>query len=227
MYDFIINMDFLLKILRAVFDTFLDFLFPKKCLGCGKNDVLFCSSCEGLILKSSLSLRFDDLEIFIAASPSPLFRDVLHQLKYGYSEGLAVILGLFLRERFLNEQRFFMQNLPDFVAVPVPLHWKRFNDRGFNQSELLARQLPIPVIPLLRRHRATSPQVKLSREQREKNVSNAFSFVKNARLNLPLLERVLLIDDVFTTGATIAACAKVLKMAGVKEVKALVLTHGI
>lgn len=216
-------MDFLLKILRAVFDSFLDFLFPKECLGCGKNDELFCLSCEGSILKSSLSLRLDDIEIFIAASPSPLLKDILHQLKYGYSEELAVILGYFLRERFLHEQRFFMENLRDYVAVPVPLHWKRFNDRGFNQSELLARQLPIPVISLLRRYRATSPQVKLSREQREKNVSNAFSLIKNVRLP----ERVLLIDDVFTTGATISACAKVLKMAGVKEIKALVLTHGI
>lgn len=222
-------MNFLLKIIGAIFDLLLDFLFPKECVGCRKNGVFLCSSCESGIMKSSLSMRVHDVEIVIAASSSPLLKTVLHQFKYGFSEELAVPLGYFLKERFLTEKRFLQEesflheNFHDFVAVPIPLHWKRLNDRGFNQSDLLARCLPIPVVSLLRRHRSTASQVKLSREKREVNVANAFSLKKG--IFLP--QRVLLVDDVYTTGATISECAKVLKMAGVKEVKAMVLTHGI
>lgn len=110
------------------------------------------------------------------------------------------------------------------VAVPVPLHWRKRARRGFNQSaELLAfagRQLTIPIDLLsLRRIRPTVPQSGLSASQRADNVASAFAVVAR-RASRICGRRVLLFDDVMTTGATMAACARALRDAGATEVVA-------
>ena len=116
----------------------------------------------------------------------------------------------------------------DFV-VPVPLHPRRLRERGFNQAEDLARGLGLPVVRALRRARPTTPQVGLSREERAANVDRAFT------LNLPrpasdrALDRptIILVDDVTTTGATLEACARVLRNAGAAEVRALTAARAV
>jgi ComF family protein len=106
-----------------------------------------------------------------------------------------------------NELRF------DFdVALPVPIHWSRLCQRGFNQAEILASRLPMDAT-LLRRIRATRPQVGLNREQRTKNLAGAFRAGSGASG-----KKVLLIDDVVTSGQTARECAKVLLEAGAVEV---------
>lgn len=138
-------------------------------------------------------------------------RELIHLLKYNGMTPLSVPLGEMLRSVVPPEQRF------DCV-VAVPMHWRRRWSRGFNQSELLARQIAkrwnIPLRPLLRRRKATSPQVRLSNAKRRANLAGAFAF----RGKLPANARVLLVDDVVTTGATAAACARVLKRAGAAHV---------
>ena len=117
----------------------------------------------------------------------------------------------------------------DFL-VPVPLHvWRRVR-RGFNQSDDLAQQLDVPVMELLMRARATAPQTGLTAAARRRNVRDAF------RLS-PFLPRgarrrldgriVVLVDDVRTTGATLDACASVLKGAGAGEVRALTVARAV
>jgi ComF family protein len=108
----------------------------------------------------------------------------------------------------------------DFV-VPVPLHpWRRML-RGFNQADALARHLNLPVVHALWRTVSTTPQAGLRKAERRRNVSAAFRlspFVHRGRLQDAY---VVLVDDVRTTGATLDACARVLKKAGAREVRAL------
>jgi predicted amidophosphoribosyltransferase len=115
------------------------------------------------------------------------------------------------------------------LAVPVPLHWRRRLDRGFNQAEALARELGLPVCRALRRRRRTPPQVELPADARHANVRDAFALAWPQRTGAwplggarPLSGAVVvLVDDVSTTGATLDACALVLKRAGVSQVRAL------
>ncbi len=103
--------------------------------------------------------------------------------------------------------------------IPVPLHWQRRWQRGFNQSELLAHEIArragLPVLDVLRRVRATKTQAGLSNTNRRRNVAQAFRCRRGSRwLQRIQGKRVLLIDDVMTTGSTAAACAGALKRAG-------------
>src|SRR5204862_6556651 len=104
-------------------------------------------------------------------------------------------------------------------AVPVPLHASRRRSRGFNQAFDLARHLGLPVSKALRRVRATTAQTGLPAAQRHRNVRHAFAPTRHARVLAGAI--VVLVDDVSTTGATLEACARALKEAGVREVRAL------
>ena len=108
-------------------------------------------------------------------------------------------------------------------VVPVPLHWRREHARGFNQAREIARHLGLPVADALVRSRATTPQVELSAEERVANVAGAFALKRPRFRAVPNLKqcRVVLIDDVATTGATLEACARALKMAGATSVYGL------
>jgi ComF family protein len=107
-------------------------------------------------------------------------------------------------------------------VVPVPLHWRRRWSRGFNQAGALADGLGLPVVPALGRSRHTRPQADLPAGHRQANVRGAF------RLTHPLPGAVVvLIDDVSTTGATLEACAKVLKSGGVREVRTLTAARAV
>lgn len=113
------------------------------------------------------------------------------------------------------------------LVLPVPLHKKRLRHRGFNQSALLARhvakRISIPLITdCLVRVKDTVPQVGLHAKERKKNIKNAFE-VRNKCIEA---KRLMLIDDVFTTGATVRECSKVLKKAGAKDIYVVTLAHG-
>ncbi|NLC20027.1 MAG: ComF family protein [Clostridiales bacterium] len=120
---------------------------------------------------------------------------------------------------------------PD-VIVPIPLHRSKYNERGYNQAQLLAlpigKELGIPVLPrLLLRKKKTLPQKNLSDKERLKNLTEAFGY--NERLAVEYkkqIKKVLLVDDIYTTGSTIEACTHVLKSNGVLEVFFLVLCIG-
>ncbi|MEO7157450.1 MAG: phosphoribosyltransferase family protein [Vicinamibacterales bacterium] len=141
-------------------------------------------------------------------------KDIIHALKYEQRRTISPRLGALMRERGADLLR------DASVVVPVPLHPRREYQRGFNQAEDLARELGVPVMPLLKRVVFTQSQIELPKHARHENVSNAFALsVPGSRLPVPGI--VVLIDDVSTTGATLEACARVLKANGVKEVRAL------
>jgi ComF family protein len=115
------------------------------------------------------------------------------------------------------------------MIVPVPLHPKRLRWRGFNQSVLLARQVSrvqhIPMDPfVLYRGKETPPQTQLTEEERRKNVRGAFSLNPQKPVEG---KRVLLVDDVYTSGATVNECSRSLKRGGAKEVYVLTLARAV
>ncbi len=142
-------------------------------------------------------------------------RDIIHAFKYDRRRSIAKPLGRLMRESGAELLR------DVELAVPVPLHPRRERARGFNQADDLARQLGLPVAPLLKRVRYTTSQIELPANERHQNVRDAFVLgrIPDPGSRIPAI--VVLVDDVSTTGATLEACALVLKAAGVKEVRAL------
>lgn len=144
-------------------------------------------------------------------------RAIVHAFKYDGRRSLSARLGDRLRDAGADL-------LADATcAVPVPLHpWRRLR-RGFNQSGDLALRLQCPVVHALWRVRATAPQAGLTAGERRRNLRGAFAIspLLGRRARARLAGIVVLVDDVRTTGATLDACAGVLKTAGAKEVRAL------
>ena len=147
-------------------------------------------------------------------------REMVYGLKYRNLRASAPELGRLVATHLRSDP------IPADVLVPVPLHVRRERERGYNQSDLLAREVSkhtnVPVATgVLRRTRDTPPQVSMSSpEQRRQNIEGAFQSTSELRG-----QRVLLIDDVVTTGATMSACAGPLKEAGASSVWGLVLAR--
>ena len=151
-------------------------------------------------------------------------RQIIHVFKYGRRRLLAAPLGALM-----------VRAGPDILAgadavIPVPLHPLRAWQRGFNQSDDLARALGLPVWRVLRRCRHGPPQAGLPAARRHANVRGSFALTRwrgwPARRHLRSAT-VVLVDDVMTTGATMAECARVLRAAGVKSVRVLTVARAV
>lgn len=150
-------------------------------------------------------------------------REAIHALKY--HRDFSVIPDL--SRMLLAGLNTYFPDVDGLVMVPVPLHRSRQRKRGFNQGAELIRGMrqlspELKVWTGVSRIKKTETQTRLSKSARKENVRSAFAVKKNAKIP----ERLLLIDDVMTTGATLDACAKVLKKAGVKEINTLTLARG-
>jgi len=155
-----------------------------------------------------------------------VLKECIHLLKYHKEKNLAKPLGKLLTRYLLS--------YPDFlklveVIVPVPLHEKDWKERGFNQSLLLSKIIgdyfSIPVREkALMKNRFTISQINLSREDREKNIFQAFSVNRPEEIKN---KKVLIVDDVFTTGSTVEECAKELKRTGANKVFVLTLARSV
>ena len=143
----------------------------------------------------------------------------MQALKYrGYLGVVEKVMGPLMAGALENAAQF-------DVVIPVPLHRSRLAKRGFNQAELMAKnvaqRISAPVLDKLKLVRRTRDQIELSADARRENVSGAFV------ARGPVAGRVLLVDDVFTTGATLGECARVLRRAGAEEIRALTLCRTV
>lgn len=216
----------------------LDFLFPRRCVTCGRYGDYVCDPCrDGMTAADGDRCRRcwrpvtggpwcetcagGGFELAAVRAPyvfDGTARDLVHALKYHGVTAVAPILG-----RAMAEAAALLPERPDLV-VPVPLHGRRERERGYNQAGLLARhageRLGIPVANrALVRHRSTRPQARMpGAEERLRNVQDAFS----ARKPYVFVGAVVVVvDDVTTTGATLEACARVLRAHGAERVHGL------
>ena len=201
------------------------------CTGCEAKIIRivppFCDKCsepfEGTINSAFTCANCAHRTIYFDAAVAAyrgrgIVRDVIHEFKYNRQMYLRHLVARWLRAAF-DDERLRAQRFD--VMVPVPLHSARQRERGFNQAALLAEVMSthtsISCKPLLERMRYTTTQTALDRSERMENLHNAFRLRKNADVRGL---KVLLIDDVLTTGSTLSECARVLKRAGASSVHA-------
>ena len=214
---------------RAVAAKALDAALPAACVGCRREGPPICAACVPALdarlgspagvpigLPGELPERLLQLEW--CASFRGVTRDALHAIKYGGEQRLADPLGAAIARRWRAV------GVGAELVVNVPVHADRERQRGYDQAALIARtaarDLGLPFRPALRRARATIAQFDLDRRDRARNVKGAF--VVDARHAAALRDRwILLVDDVVTTGATLAACASTLHDAGALGVSAM------
>jgi len=223
-----------------LFEKIVNIIFPKKCLGCGKNGTFVCLECikklktlypqvcyfckteseRGETCSKCKKGKFLD-GIFIGYFYDDLMRKLIHKFKYEFFEDVGKEIG----EKFGEDLKESFYLGSNFFICPVPIHKKRYNFRGFNQAEILARKISealfVEFFDPIERVKNTKPQVELKREERINNVKNAFSIKKE--FIGKLREKIILVDDVVTTGSTLEECARVLKENGAKKVFAVVL----
>ena len=239
------------KVLCALFSPLFNLVFPDDCRVCGVAlsgvsripvcerclkapqplaAEFFCVACRMPFLNRSpldesgrcalcrLGLSGFDA-VYSFGSYEGALRKLIHLFKYDGVRPLARVFGKFLAPSIPIDDRF-------DIIVPMPLHWRRRWQRGFNQSALLAREiarrLNLPLRKVVRRTRSTAAQAGLTNAKRRANVRGAFRIKSRVRLDGM---RVLLVDDVLTTGATAASCARVLKRAGAASVTVLALAR--
>lgn len=225
---------------------FLDFLFPRFCIGCkrigkylctsccqklGAINVDVCSTCQkpsfmGETHKSCVGVLDGVLSIF---EYKGLMRDIIKTVKYNLVYAVwDELVERIPQERIHTLQLFKKRHTASFLQV-IPLHDKRFKMRGFNQvkpfESYISSLLKYNSVHILKRVKNTSPQVLMKdKNERTKNMKGAFNVDLNNNINE--INEVILLDDVFTTGNTCREAASVLKSAGVKKVFVITLARG-
>ncbi len=228
------------KYIQKVYEEVWAYLFPLFCVVCKHEGGLLCGRCQkdidlnavfacpychkttraGEICPACIShtTGLSQVVSFTKYQEHTAMDKLLHAYKYAYQESVLLLY----RQLFTD----FFARFPELYAgvdylVPIPLHRRRFAERGFNQSVGIAKELGavrnMPMHDMLCRKRYTNQQALLSQQERQENMQDAFALLPKKEA-LIYGKRILLVDDVYTTGATMQSAAAVLKSAGAKEV---------
>ncbi len=220
----------------------LDIFFPKICLNCQKEGEFLCQDCLSTleILDSHQKFLNQNLADLYFALPyqNRLIKKLIQKFKYQpFIKELSQTLALLIITHFQlssNKPNFFhpvrdrrSSNGADFILIPVPLEKKRLKWRGFNPAEEIGKELSLSLkIPFIEdvliKIKETQPQVELTGKERKENLKGAF-LVKNGEAIRN--KKILLVDDIYTTGSTMEACAMVLKEAEAKEIVGIVVAR--
>jgi ComF family protein len=208
----------------------LDLFFPKFCFGCQKEGSYLCQDCLSVLEISSCHQKYSTKNLadlyFALPYQNPLVKKLIQKFKYKpfikeLAENLASLIITHLQ--LLDNK----PNFTNFILIPIPLNEKRLKWRGFNQAEEISKELSkflkLPLISnCLVRVKNSYPQVELTAEARKENVKDTF-FCQNKEEIFG--KKILLVDDVYTTGATMEEAARVLKKSGAKEVLGIVVAR--
>lgn len=230
--------------LDQIFGSLIDLIYPKRCYVCGSDSKeSICSTCVSsfYFIDSPVcqkcgkptTIEVDecrecrDKSIHFSTARSTAFyegnlREAIHKFKYDNGKSLGDVFAKLSYKILKEEKKFFNIDMVTYV----PLGRKKELERGYNQSKLIAESISSliskPCVSILVRVRETEDQNKLDMEKRHTNVKNVFLVSKKINIKR---KRILLIDDVYTTGATVNECSKMLKAAGAEEVRVLTIAR--
>jgi competence protein ComFC len=236
---------------QSLFKTLVELFYPSNCVGCGSGQaagIFLCDECrastpriippfcyccsrpfEGAIDGQFSCPNCEDRALAFHCVVSKyqakgVLRDLIHRFKYGGQYYLRRLLSEILLEAMRDER---IAATPVDALVPVPLHPVRRRERGFNQAEALAKavakETAIPVLDCIERRSYTQTQTRFDRSERMRNLRNAFALRESS---VVLGKKLLLLDDVLTTGSTLHECALVLRKAGAESVRAITVVRG-
>lgn len=228
-------------------ETLLDLVFPKNCIGCNRSGDFLCDPCFRKLLQcknrqycptckktNKLGVFCDEFcrqefyfDQLLCYGPykNDLLRALIIKFKYKFIKGLGDVLA-FLLFKTLTHYQFELEKM---LIVPVPIHKKRLNYRGYNQAGILTISLMnflpgLKIAYCLERTAFEKQQVKSNKTERSKNIKNAIA-VKKEFADQLVGKNIMLIDDIATTCSTLNECSQVLKKSGVKNVCGLVLAR--
>lgn len=219
----------IMKWLQNIIEVF----FPFRCHACKEScefGIVLCDECKKKlkeVIKYPVAVKDTncDFTIFTMSSYNSFAADMVKIIKYKPSKKLAVILADTCVET--AELKKFIR--PDDVLIPVPMHEKRLSERGFNQASVLAEtyaeKLNCYFSPAIIRSRFTKPQASCDEKERFTNLENAFALSPKLEKSALSGKRLILIDDVATTGTTLQKCVAPLRELQPKEIIALVVAH--
>ncbi len=224
--------------LNTIIENILSIVFPIKCISCGDTGAYLCLKCLSNVPRAE---RESAEWIFsLYDYRDPIMKKSLWFLKYKGKKMLANVFAEIIYEKILEElsELSVMENFNNAILIPIPLSQKRYRERGFNQAELICREL-IKInslrdnlnikleINILIKPRDTEHQARIKdRNTRLKNLSGSFA-IKNSEQNGSLVKNrnIILIDDITTTGATLSEARKVLRRSGARKIIAFTVAH--
>jgi len=200
--------------LKIIWNGILDILFPKTCLGCGREGTYICKDCAIFLSEVDMIEAGPRSNIMSAWEYEGLMEKLILKIKY---DGCYDIINELVEKAFKTIE---LNLPPDIYITYVPMYRKKEKRRGFNQAELIAKKVGErtnrPVVKLLEKIKDNRSQVGLGPQERAENVKNVFKMIEVRPQSM--WQNVLIVDDVYTTGATVGECVRVLKKSGVKNV---------
>lgn len=228
-------------------DKILDLIYPEKCPFCGtlvsREEEGICEACKSklpyigeprcMMCGKPISSETEEFcydckktrHIFDGGRNLWIHKESVRQAVYSFKYHDRKCYGKIFGREMAKKMSTYLNTIGAEALVPIPLHKKRYRDRGYNQAQVLAseigRQINLPVEDILIRTKETNPQKMLSDIQRRKNIEGAFALKGECTYRT-----VVLVDDIYTTGSTLDEAAKVLKKAGASKVFFLTISIG-